>query len=44
MLYVEEVNEPEDGPFVVDFYYHSHIEHCSGGEGLRKTLVGSFDY
>ncbi|KAI9392242.1 hypothetical protein POPTR_006G064300v4 [Populus trichocarpa] len=30
---------PEDGPFVVDFYYHSHIEYRWGGEGLRKTLV-----
>ncbi|KAJ9141021.1 hypothetical protein P3X46_031605 [Hevea brasiliensis] len=29
----------EDGPFVVDFYYHSHIEYRWGGEGLRKTLV-----
>ncbi|XVE98403.1 hypothetical protein REPUB_Repub03eG0103700 [Reevesia pubescens] len=32
-------NNPEDGPFVVDFYYHSHIEYRWGGEGLRKTLV-----
>lgn len=31
--------EPEDDPFVVDFYYHSHIEYRWGGEGLRKTLV-----
>ncbi|KAJ6435786.1 hypothetical protein OIU84_000915 [Salix udensis] len=30
---------PEDGPFVIDFYYHSHIEYRWGGEGLRKTLV-----
>ncbi|PON42727.1 Sucrose phosphate synthase [Parasponia andersonii] len=29
----------EDRPFVVDFYYHSHIEYRWGGEGLRKTLV-----
>ncbi|XP_023530213.1 probable sucrose-phosphate synthase 1 [Cucurbita pepo subsp. pepo] len=29
----------EDDPFVVDFYYHSHIEYRWGGEGLRKTLV-----
>ncbi|KAF9662855.1 hypothetical protein SADUNF_Sadunf18G0097700 [Salix dunnii] len=29
----------EDGPFVIDFYYHSHIEYRWGGEGLRKTLV-----
>jgi len=29
----------EDGPFVVDFYYHSHIEYRWGGEGLRKTLI-----
>ncbi|CAN1146695.1 Probable sucrose-phosphate synthase 1 [Linum perenne] len=29
----------EDSPFVVDFYYHSHIEYRWGGEGLRKTLV-----
>ncbi|KAI9215472.1 hypothetical protein POPTR_T124307v4 [Populus trichocarpa] len=29
---------PEDGPFVIDFYYHSHIEYRWGGEGLRKTL------
>ncbi|EEF30424.1 sucrose phosphate syntase, putative [Ricinus communis] len=32
-------HNPEDGPFVVDFYYHSHIEYRWGGEGLRKTLV-----
>ncbi|KAJ4831037.1 putative protein serine/threonine kinase [Turnera subulata] len=29
----------EERPFVVDFYYHSHIEYRWGGEGLRKTLV-----
>ncbi|GMN66584.1 hypothetical protein TIFTF001_035645 [Ficus carica] len=29
----------EDRPFVVDFYYHSHIEYRWGGEGLRKTLI-----
>ncbi|KAL1554832.1 putative protein serine/threonine kinase, variant 2 [Salvia divinorum] len=29
----------EDSPFVVDLYYHSHIEYRWGGEGLRKTLV-----
>ncbi|RID73747.1 hypothetical protein BRARA_B00877 [Brassica rapa] len=29
----------EDGPFVVDFYYHSHVEYRWGGEGLRKTLI-----
>ncbi|KAJ7957673.1 Sucrose phosphate synthase [Quillaja saponaria] len=29
----------EDGAFVVDFYYHSHIDYRWGGEGLRKTLV-----
>ncbi|GMI89203.1 sucrose phosphate synthase 1F, sucrose-phosphate synthase A1 [Hibiscus trionum] len=37
-LFYSSVN-PEDGPFVIDFYYHSHIEHRWGGEGLRKTLV-----
>ncbi|KAM7267598.1 hypothetical protein ACFE04_009764 [Oxalis oulophora] len=37
-LYYSTVN-PEDGPFVTDFYYHSHIEYRWGGEGLRKTLV-----
>ncbi|KAK8655005.1 hypothetical protein V6N13_107597 [Hibiscus sabdariffa] len=37
-LFYSTVN-PEDGPFVIDFYYHSHIEHRWGGEGLRKTLV-----
>ncbi|KAG9138668.1 hypothetical protein Leryth_018558 [Lithospermum erythrorhizon] len=29
----------EDNPFVVDLYYHSHIEYRWGGEGLRRTLV-----
>lgn len=29
----------EENPFVVDLYYHSHIEYRWGGEGLRKTLV-----
>ncbi|XP_028778238.1 probable sucrose-phosphate synthase [Neltuma alba] len=29
----------EDRAFVVDLYYHSHIEYRWGGEGLRKTLV-----
>ncbi|KAH6794328.1 sucrose phosphate synthase 1F [Perilla frutescens var. hirtella] len=29
----------DDNPFVVDLYYHSHIEYRWGGEGLRKTLV-----
>ncbi|GAA0174748.1 hypothetical protein LIER_28079 [Lithospermum erythrorhizon] len=29
----------EDNPYVVDLYYHSHIEYRWGGEGLRKTLV-----
>ncbi|XP_010520567.1 PREDICTED: sucrose-phosphate synthase 1 [Tarenaya hassleriana] len=37
-LYYPSLN-PEDGPFVVDFYYHSHIEYRWGGEGLRKTLI-----
>ncbi|GAV83586.1 Glycos_transf_1 domain-containing protein/Sucrose_synth domain-containing protein/S6PP domain-containing protein [Cephalotus follicularis] len=37
-LYYSTLN-PEDGPFVVDFYYHSHIEYRWGAEGLRKTLV-----
>lgn len=37
-LYYSSLNS-EDGPFVVDFYYHSHIEYRWGGEGLRKTLV-----
>ncbi|CAH9110528.1 unnamed protein product [Cuscuta europaea] len=29
----------EDNPYVVDLYYHSHIEYRWGGDGLRKTLV-----
>ncbi|KAF4378356.1 hypothetical protein G4B88_025849 [Cannabis sativa] len=37
-LYYSSLNS-EDRPFVVDFYYHSHIEYRWGGEGLRKTLV-----
>ncbi|GLU09628.1 hypothetical protein SLE2022_264770 [Rubroshorea leprosula] len=37
-LYYSTIN-PEDGPFVIDFYYHSHIEYRWGGEGLRKTLL-----
>ncbi|KAI9192580.1 hypothetical protein LWI28_025049 [Acer negundo] len=37
-LYYSTVN-PDDGPFVRDFYYHSHIEYRWGGEGLRKTLI-----
>lgn len=37
-LYYPSLN-PEDRPFVVDLYYHSHIEYRWGGEGLRKTLV-----
>ncbi|GMY35796.1 probable sucrose-phosphate synthase 1 [Fagus crenata] len=37
-LYYSSLN-PEDGPFVVDFYYHSHIDYRWGGEGLRKTLL-----
>lgn len=37
-LYYSNLNA-EDNPFVVDFYYHSHIEYRWGGEGLRKTLV-----
>ncbi|PPD79829.1 hypothetical protein GOBAR_DD23231 [Gossypium barbadense] len=37
-LFYSTIN-PEDGPFVIDFYYHSHIEYRWGGEGLRKTLV-----
>ncbi|XP_024030844.1 probable sucrose-phosphate synthase 1 isoform X2 [Morus notabilis] len=37
-LYYSSPNS-EDRPFVVDFYYHSHIEYRWGGEGLRKTLV-----
>nr|KJB83422.1 hypothetical protein B456_013G247000 [Gossypium raimondii] len=37
-LFYSTIN-PEDGPFVIDFYYHSHIEYRWGGEGLRKTFV-----
>ncbi|XP_059635162.1 probable sucrose-phosphate synthase 1 [Cornus florida] len=37
-LYYSSLNS-EDSPFVVDLYYHSHIEYRWGGEGLRKTLV-----
>lgn len=37
-LYYSSLNS-EDVPFVVDFYYHSHIEYRWGGEGLRKTLL-----
>ncbi|MED6205143.1 hypothetical protein PIB30_015265 [Stylosanthes scabra] len=37
-LYYPSLN-PEERPFVVDLYYHSHIEYRWGGEGLRKTLV-----
>ncbi|XP_073062542.1 probable sucrose-phosphate synthase 1 [Primulina eburnea] len=37
-LYYSSVHS-EDNPFVVDLYYHSHIEYRWGGEGLRKTLV-----
>ncbi|XP_048323517.2 probable sucrose-phosphate synthase 1 isoform X2 [Ziziphus jujuba] len=37
-LYYSSLNS-DNGPFVVDFYYHSHIEYRWGGEGLRKTLV-----
>lgn len=37
-LYYPSINS-EDRLFVVDFYYHSHIEYRWGGEGLRKTLV-----
>ncbi|KAL0382914.1 UNVERIFIED_CONTAM: putative sucrose-phosphate synthase 1 [Sesamum calycinum] len=33
------ITETQDNPFVVDLYYHSHIEYRWGGEGLRKTLV-----
>ncbi|KAL8094665.1 hypothetical protein AgCh_036264 [Apium graveolens] len=29
----------EENPYIVDLYYHSHIEYRWGGEGLRKTLV-----
>ncbi|KAK1389452.1 Sucrose-phosphate synthase [Heracleum sosnowskyi] len=31
--------QSEENPFIVDLYYHSHIEYRWGGEGLRKTLV-----
>lgn len=31
--------QSEENPFVVDLYYHSHIEYYWGGEGLRKTLA-----
>ncbi|KAM7511573.1 hypothetical protein LguiB_010448 [Lonicera macranthoides] len=37
-LYYSSIHS-EDNPFVVDLYYHSHIEYRWGGEGLRKTLV-----
>ncbi|KAK3436894.1 hypothetical protein EUGRSUZ_E03528 [Eucalyptus grandis] len=37
-LYYPSLNS-ENRPFVIDFYYHSHIEYQWGGEGLRKTLV-----
>ena len=37
-LYYSSLNS-EDNPFVVDLYYHSHIEYRWGGEGLRKTLI-----
>lgn len=37
-LYYSSLNS-EDSPFVLDLYYHSHIEYRWGGEGLRKTLV-----
>ncbi|KAI4344194.1 hypothetical protein L6164_011445 [Bauhinia variegata] len=37
-LYYPSLNS-EDRPFVVDLYYHSHIEYRWGGEGLRKTLI-----
>nr|BAP47500.1 sucrose phosphate synthase [Gentiana triflora] len=29
----------DDNPFIVDLYYHSHIEYRWGGDGLRKSLV-----
>ncbi|KAK1400058.1 Sucrose-phosphate synthase [Heracleum sosnowskyi] len=32
-------SQSEENPFVVDLYYHSHIEYRWGGEGLRKTLA-----
>ncbi|XP_057459551.1 probable sucrose-phosphate synthase 1 [Actinidia eriantha] len=37
-LYYSSLNS-EDNPFVVDLYYHSHIEYRWGGQGLRKTLI-----
>lgn len=37
-LYYSSPNS-EDNPFVIDLYYHSHIEYRWGGEGLRKTLI-----
>lgn len=37
-LYYSSLNL-EDGPFVVDLYYHSQIEYRWGAEGLRKALV-----
>ncbi|XP_027174848.1 probable sucrose-phosphate synthase [Coffea eugenioides] len=37
-LYYSSLHSDEN-PFVVDLYYHSHIEYRWGGEGLRKTLV-----
>ncbi|KAI4377321.1 hypothetical protein MLD38_014970 [Melastoma candidum] len=29
----------EGRSFLIDFYYHSHVDYRWGGEGLRKTLV-----
>ncbi|PIN05928.1 Glycosyltransferase [Handroanthus impetiginosus] len=37
-LYYSSIHS-ENNPFVVDLYYHSHIEYRWGGEGLRKTLL-----
>lgn len=37
-LYYSSIHS-DDNPFIVDLYYHSHIEYRWGGEGLRKTLV-----
>lgn len=37
-LYYSSVTS-EDNSFVVDLYYHSHIEYRWGSEGLRKTIV-----
>ncbi|XP_047947544.1 probable sucrose-phosphate synthase 1 [Salvia hispanica] len=37
-LYYSSANS-DDNSFVVDLYYHSHIEYRWGSEGLRKTLV-----